>query len=126
VAVRCVIVDDNQGFLQAAQTLLEREGMEIAGVASSSVDAARQVERLRPDVVLVDVALGAESGIELARRLVGDQVCAIPVILISTRSVTDLAEAISASPAVGFLSKSELSAAAIRGLLDGASELPGR
>ena len=126
VDLRCLIVDDNHGFLQAARRFLERDGLTVAGVASSSADAVRQVERLRPDVVLVDVSLGDESGIELARRLDGDRVRGVPVILISTRSEADLADAIAESTADGFLSKSELSAAAIRGLLDEANERRGR
>lgn len=119
MSVRCLIVDDNRGFLEAARTLLEREGLTIAGVATTGADALRQAETLRPDVVLVDVSLGDESGFELARRLVADHARGAPVILISTRSEADLADAIALSPAAGFLSKSELSADAIRGLLDG-------
>ena len=118
MAVRCLIVDDNRRFLKAARTLLEREGLTIAGVATTSADALRQAETLGPDVVLVDVALGDESGFELARRLVADHGHRA-VILISTRSEDDLADAIAQSPAAGFLAKSELSAEAIRGLLDG-------
>jgi DNA-binding NarL/FixJ family response regulator len=119
MAARCLIVDDNLGFLAAAQTLLEREGLTIAGVATTSAEALREAETLRPDVVLVDVSLGEESGFELAQRLVADQDRTAAVILISTRSETDLADMILQSPAAGFLSKSELSASAIRGLLDG-------
>jgi len=117
MALRCVIVDDNRRFLRAARTLLEREGLAIAGVATTSADALQQAETLRPDVVLVDVGLGDESGFELARRLVADPAHAARVILISTRSEADLADAIGLSPAAGFLAKSELSADAIRGLL---------
>jgi CheY-like chemotaxis protein len=126
MAVRCLIADDNRSFLDAARTLLEREGLTIAGVASTSADALREAERLRPDVVLVDVSLGEESGFELARRLVADQTLAATVILISTRSEVDLADLVAASPAAGFLSKSELSADAIRGFLEGASARRGR
>jgi len=126
MGVRCLIVDDNRAFLEAAGTLLEREGLAIAGVVSTSAEALREAEVLRPDVVLVDVSLGDESGFELARRLVADQAGGPAVILISTRSEADLADAIALSPAVGFLSKSELSADAIRGLLDGASARRGR
>jgi len=36
MAVRCLIVDDNRGFLQVARTLLERQGLTIAGLASTS------------------------------------------------------------------------------------------
>jgi CheY-like chemotaxis protein len=119
MALRCLIVDDNQGFLEAARTLLEREGLTIAGVASTSADALRAVDTLRPDIVLVDVALGKESGLELAGRLVTDEAARGPtVILISTRSESDLADLVALSPAAGFLSKSELSADAIRGFLD--------
>jgi DNA-binding NarL/FixJ family response regulator len=121
-----MIVDDNHGFLQAARTLLEREGVTVAGVATSSDDALRQVERLRPDVVLVDVSLGDESGFELARRLVSDWAHGVSVILISTRAEADLADAIAESPADGFLAKSELSAVAIGGFLGGANERRGR
>ena len=117
--MRCLIVDDNRCFLEAARTLLEREGLTIAGVASTSADAFREIETLRPDVVLVDVSLGEESGFELARRLVGDHAHPATVILISTRSEAELADLVALSPAAGFLSKSELSADAIRGFLDG-------
>jgi CheY-like chemotaxis protein len=116
MAIDCLIVDDNQDFLAAAQTLLEREGLTIAGVASTGADALRKVGMLRPDVVLVDISLGDESGIDLARRLVATP---STVILISTRSEAELADLIATSPAAGFLSKPELSAAAIRGFLDG-------
>jgi CheY-like chemotaxis protein len=114
-----LIVDDNRDFLETASTLLEREGLTIAGVATTGADALRKVETLRPDVVLVDVSLGDESGIELARRLVAGPAHEATVILISTRSEADLADVIAVSSAAGFLSKSELSAAAIRGFLDG-------
>jgi DNA-binding NarL/FixJ family response regulator len=117
--VSCLIVDDNRSFLEAARRLLEREGLTIAGVAMTSAEALREAETLRPDVVLVDVSLGEESGFELARRLLADQARKAAVILISTRAETDLADLISQSPAAGFLSKAELSAAAIRRLLNG-------
>jgi len=121
MAARCLIVDDNPGFLVAARTLLEREGLSIAGLASTSAEALEEVELLRPDVMLVDVSLGEESGIELARRLVAGPAHGATVILISTRSEAELADLVALSPAAGFLAKSELSAAAIRGFLDGSS-----
>jgi CheY-like chemotaxis protein len=119
MTVQCLIVDDSRDFLEAAQTLLEREGLTIAGVASTSAEALRKAEMLRPDVVLVDVSLGGESGIELARRLVAGPAHEATVILISTRSEAELADLIALSSAAGFLPKSELSADAIRGFLDG-------
>jgi DNA-binding NarL/FixJ family response regulator len=119
VAIRCLIVDDNRDFLDAAGRLLEQEGVAIVGFASTSADAIRETGALRPDVVLVDVLLGDESGLALARRLVADPALEASVILISTHSEADLAELVALSPAAGFLSKADLSADAICGFLAG-------
>jgi DNA-binding NarL/FixJ family response regulator len=118
--IRALIVDDNQSFLDAARVLLEREGLVVAGVALNSAEAVRQAERLRPNLVLVDISLGEESGVDLARRLVDDGlVDGATVVLISTRSEDDVVDLIAESPAVGFLPKAELSASAICELVDG-------
>lgn len=120
--IRTLIVDDNESFLEVARVLLEREGLRVAGVASTGADAIRQLETLRPDVVLVDVFLGEESGLELTRRLVEDGLSdKTTVILISTHTEADLGELLTTSPAAGFLPKAELSASAIRRIVDGSS-----
>jgi len=131
--LRCLIVDDSHHFLAAARGLLERQGMTVVGVASTSAEALQRTRELRPDVTLVDIDLGGESGLELARRLHHEAGPApARVILVSTHAEEDYAELIAASPAVGFLSKSTLSAGAIRELLAGhgdgdrVSEPPGR
>lgn len=114
--LRCLIVDDNAGFLKAAAALLEREGVTVVGVASNGVEALRRARELRPDVILVDIALGAESGLELAPRLVEADPDGARVILISTHAEADFADLIDATPAVGFVPKSKLSASAVRRL----------
>jgi DNA-binding NarL/FixJ family response regulator len=117
--LRCLIVDDSTRFLEAARGHLEREGIAVVGVASNIAQALRQAERLRPDVTLVDIDLAGESGLELARRLQQEAGPAVSkVILVSTHAEDDFADLIAASPAVGFLSKADLSAGAIRDLLD--------
>jgi DNA-binding NarL/FixJ family response regulator len=118
MALRCVIVDDSPLFLDAARGLLEREGIVVVGVASTAADALRRVEDLKPDVVLVDVNLGNESGFDLARRIQSEtSLEPSRVILISTHAEDDLADLIAAAPAAAFLSKVHLSADAIRGIL---------
>ena len=66
-----LIVDDSRLFLQAARVLLEREGLRVVGVAVTAAQALRRAAELRPEVVLVDIMLGGESGFDLARRLSG-------------------------------------------------------
>jgi CheY-like chemotaxis protein len=67
--LRCLIIDDSPRFLDAARGLLERQGVTVVGVASTSAEALQRVEELRPDVTLLDIDLGGESGLDLARRL---------------------------------------------------------
>lgn len=110
--IRCLIVDDSQPFLDAARLLLEREGVDVVGIATNSTEALHLEEELRPDVVLVDIRLGDESGFELARQLSGT------VILISTYAQNEYAEEIAASPAAGFIPKAQLSASAVLRLAD--------
>ena len=116
--MRCLIVDDNAGFRQAARALLEQEGLRVVGVASTGAEAVRCVADLHPDVTLIDIDLGADSGFEVARRLFDDP-SAGPgqLILISAHAEDDFADLIEASPAVGFLVKPTLSATAIERLL---------
>jgi CheY-like chemotaxis protein len=116
--LRCLLVDDNEAFLKAASLLLEREGVTVVGVASRIAEALRQAGALRPDVILVDIGLGDESGFDLARLLVPDgRGDGAEVILISTAAEEDYRELIDESPAAGFLPKSELSARDISRIL---------
>jgi two-component system, NarL family, nitrate/nitrite response regulator NarL len=118
--IRCLIVDDHRPFLEAAESLLEREGLKVVGVATTTSEALAQVEALRPNVVLVDVSLGEENGFDLARRLheAGDGL-ETTVVMISTRAEEDIADLLAESPAAGFVPKAGLSAAAIRQVVDG-------
>jgi DNA-binding NarL/FixJ family response regulator len=114
--LRCLLVDDNDAFLETARVLLEREGLTVAGVASTIAGALRQACALRPDVILADIGLGNESGFTLARLLARNHQGA-DVILISAGAEADYAELIAQSPAAGFLAKSELSAWGISQIL---------
>jgi DNA-binding NarL/FixJ family response regulator len=119
-ALGVLIVDDNWLFVEAARDRLEGEGLRVVGVAATSAEALRGAEELRPEVVLVDVMLGSESGFELARRLAARHRDGGPtVILISTCSAADFADLIAESPAAGFVPKQELSADAIHRIVDG-------
>jgi len=72
VALRCLIVDDNPGFLHAARALLEQEGIRVVGIASTTAEAVQRATELHPDVTLLDIDLGADSGFDLARQLVAE------------------------------------------------------
>jgi DNA-binding NarL/FixJ family response regulator len=118
MALRCMIVDDSPRFLAAARGLLEREGLLVVAVATNAADAILYAVEAGPDVTLVDINLGEQSGFDVVRRLSREAGLApSTVILISTHAEEDYAELIAASPAAGFLPKARPSAGAVRDLL---------
>ena len=117
MGLRCLIIDDSEEFLASAQTLLSVQGIVVVGVATSGRAALQLAEQVQADVTLVDVQLGDEDGLDLARRL-QERAPATSIILISTRSRDELIELIAETPAIGFLTKTSLSATAIAELVD--------
>jgi len=115
---RCLIVDDNAAFLDAARGLLERQGMTVIGVASSAAEGLKRAAELKPQVILIDIDLGGDSGFALARELAqaADDTPA-SLILISTHPEEDFVDLIAESPVLGFIGKSQLSGGAIQQIL---------
>ncbi|WP_217178069.1 response regulator [Streptomyces sp. AC495_CC817] len=114
MSLRCLIVDDSARFLEAARTLLEHDGVHVVGVASTGAEALARAVELAPDLVLLDVDLDGESGLELAPRIACS--AASVIVLTSTHPLDDIRELVAASPARGFLHKSKLSGQALRDL----------
>jgi DNA-binding NarL/FixJ family response regulator len=116
--VRCLIVDDDEGFVEVARDLLQREQIDVVGVASNSAGAIRLAASRRPDVVLIDVNLGDESGFDLAATIAGIGAVSPTLILISTYSLDDYLD-LPTPAATAFVHKSQLSGTAIRRILAG-------
>jgi DNA-binding NarL/FixJ family response regulator len=109
-----LIVDDNASFLEASRTLLERQGVAVIGTATSAAEGLQRAAELNPDVILIDIDLGKESGFDLAQQLADHHP---HIILISTHREEDFADLIAESPARGFLAKSDLSKQAIHHII---------
>ena len=68
--IRIVIVDDHVLVRLGLMTLInDQANMEVVGEASNATDALREVERLQPDVVLMDIRMPGEGGIEATRQV---------------------------------------------------------
>jgi DNA-binding NarL/FixJ family response regulator len=67
--LRLVLIGDHQALREGLETLLHREGCEVVGTAGTADEGRSLVESLEPDVSLVDIRLGPDSGIELTRAL---------------------------------------------------------
>jgi DNA-binding NarL/FixJ family response regulator len=112
-----LIVDDHPSFRATARALLETEGLDVVGEAEDGLSALAAVERLHPQVVLLDVHLPDIDGFEVASRLAADGDGGPRVILVSSHDVRDFGRLVARSGAVGFIPKAELSGAAIAELI---------
>ncbi len=113
---RVLIVDDHAAFRESASALLEAEGFEVVGEAGDGEEAMRAVERLRPEIVLVDIQLPGLDGFGVAERL-AEIVDAPMVILISSRDARAYGARVDEAPVRGFLAKRSLSGTALAGLV---------
>jgi two-component system, NarL family, response regulator NreC len=80
--VRCVLADDHLVFRQALKALLARHGVEVIADEADGRAAVEAVQRLEPDVVVLDVAMPVLNGIEAAREI-ARIAPKVPVILLS-------------------------------------------
>jgi DNA-binding NarL/FixJ family response regulator len=111
-----LIVDDHPTFRSSARSVLEADGFVVVGEAGDGDAAIAAADRLRPDVVLLDVQLPDMDGFEIAKRLKlsGD---APAIVLTSSRDAAEYGSAVADSEVCGFIPKAELSGAAIADLL---------
>jgi CheY-like chemotaxis protein len=112
-----LVVDDHPTFRATARALLEAEGFVVIGEAEDGESALEAMERLRPEIVLLDVQLPGIDGFEVAARAAALE--AVPqIVLTSSRDASDFGSLIEESGARGFVAKDELSGAAMAALIE--------
>ncbi|MEV0084196.1 response regulator transcription factor [Saccharopolyspora sp. NPDC050642] len=105
-AVRVLVVDDHPVVRAGLQALLAgAAGIEVVGEAATAVEAVRQADAFRPDVVLMDLQLGdGVEGVEATRRLLALDTPPRVLVLTTYDADTDITRAIDAG-ATGYLLK---------------------
>jgi DNA-binding NarL/FixJ family response regulator len=101
--IRVLVVDDHQFFRQSlAYLITASEGLEVVGECSDGSEVASAVRELRPDVVVMDLCMGAMSGLEAAAALRRSRSAAGAIMLTVDAAETSRAAA-RASGAAGYL-----------------------
>ena len=111
---RILIVDDNPSFRSAARELLAARGYTVVGEAGCGRSALEAAARLAPDGVLLDVNLGEDCGVDVARVLTDAQP-ALDVVLVSADPPDAYGQRLRTCGARGFLLKTELATADLSG-----------
>jgi DNA-binding NarL/FixJ family response regulator len=112
VPTSVLIVDDHPSFRSSARRMLEASGYSVVGEAADGKAAIAAVAELGPDLVLLDVQLPDIDGFEVAVRLQATGASA-QIVLTSSRDGADFGNAVTESPARGFIAKAELSGATL-------------
>jgi DNA-binding NarL/FixJ family response regulator len=116
MATTVLIVDDHTAFRSRARRMLEADGFEVVGEAADGVSGLDAARRLEPDVVLLDLQLPDTTGFAVAEEIRSERP-APAVVITSTRDSADFDALARRSGACGFVSKAELSGAALEELL---------
>jgi DNA-binding NarL/FixJ family response regulator len=112
--VRVLTVDDQAVFRRAAREVINAtEGFEPVGDAASGEEALKEVARLRPELVLVDVRMPGIGGIETARRIRSDHPETV-VVLITIEDIAESAQDVHSCGAAGLVRKQDFGPALLR------------
>lgn len=116
------VVDDQASFRTVARAVVAAAGCVLAGEAENAEDARRSLGTVRADLVLIDVNLGADSGITLTRELMTDDPD-LRIVLVSTMAAIDLPSDAHDAGALAFLEKSRLDPETLRELVSSSPDL---
>jgi len=119
--VRVLIVDDHRLFAESLELILATDGrIEIAGHAGTGEEAIDVARSVRPDVVLMDIAMPVMDGFEATRRIASEVPGTAILMLTGSNSRVDVDEA-RQSGAVGYVTKDRIAAELVGAILEVAS-----
>ncbi len=126
---RVLVVDDHPIIRQGLSLLIDREpDLTVCGHAEDALSAAQAISGLRPDLVILDISLGGQDGLDLLKqiRLRDGQ---LPILVLSMHDESIYAERVLRAGANGYIMKQEatgLVLTAVRRILDGEIYVPER
>jgi DNA-binding NarL/FixJ family response regulator len=104
---RIVIVDDHPIVRHGLARLIDAEpGLQVCGAAANRAEALEMVRREKPDLVIVDLSLGDENGLDLVKMLKAEWED-LPVLVLSMHDEAYYANRVLRAGAMGFIMKQE-------------------
>ena len=103
-----LLADDNSAVLDHVRKMLEKaEKYKVVAAISDAVVVVREYHRLRPDLILLDITMGATSGIDIARQL-RDSGCSAKIIFLTVHEDSDYVNAAIGAGGSAYVVKSRL------------------
>lgn len=79
---RILVIDDGDSVRDVIRIFLERDGFEVCGEASDGVEAIEQAKKLKPDLMVMDLAMPRMNGAEAA-SILSQTVPDLPIVLLT-------------------------------------------
>ncbi len=111
-----LVVDDHAGFRASVRELFSAGPFDVVAEAGDAPSALREFARLRPDVVLLDIALPGADGFDVAEALAAEP-RPPAVVLVSTRDAADYGPRLGRAKVRGFIQKQSLSVPSLEALV---------
>ncbi len=114
--IRVGLVDDHALVRLGLKTLIDDQpDMQVVGEAGTAAEAVKMAESLRPQVVLMDIRLPGEGGLEAARRIV-ERLPEVKVVMLTSFADEELVMSAIRAGAVGYLLKEVGNEEVLRGI----------
>src|ERR1700726_1743086 len=120
---RILVIDDGDSVRDIIRIFLEREGFEVCGEAADGVQAIEQAKKLKPDLIVLDLAMPRMNGAEAASVL-SATMPKVPIVLLTLyKNVlgTALASAVGVKAIIDKTDGMDELVACVRSLLDGST-----
>ena len=79
---KILIVDDGEAVRDIIRIFLEKEGFQVCGEATDGVEAVEQAEKLKPDLIVLDLAMPRMNGVEAA-SVINRTMPTVPIVLLT-------------------------------------------
>jgi len=113
--IRVFLADDHPAVRQGLSLLLAQENIVVCAEAESCSETLARIDAVAPDIALIDLSLGDESGLDLIQELTGRD---IPVLIYSMHEDPEVVEQCFIRGASGYVTKREDASVLLRAIRD--------
>ena len=101
---KVLVADDDPGMIKILTHILEMEDCEVSSALDGEA-ALQGVREIQPDVLIIDMNMPKMDGLDVLRKLSGEQGTPVPAILLTAQDPEDLAGVLAGLPHVVHLEK---------------------
>jgi len=117
--IRVLLADDHEAMLEQVRSILSKD-FEVVGAVGNGRDALTEVERLDPDVLVIDISMPVLNGLQTAAQLMSKK-CRTRIVFLTVHDDQDYVEAAFAAGASGYVTESQVMTDLIPAILEASS-----